>query len=108
MHRLADDNEDNAPFQINYLDLGFEPNSYSAYQPLTRAPCWLEIPPLLWLLAPRPFRASPKTYLKSHWPSRRPPLVSSDVPLAGDDTASKSLEVTLARKDNHPRALNQA
>ena len=31
MHRLADDNEDNAPFQINYLDLGYEPNSYSAY-----------------------------------------------------------------------------
>ena len=31
MHRLADDNEDNAPFQINYLDLGYKPNSYSAY-----------------------------------------------------------------------------
>ena len=31
LHRLADDNEDNAPFQINYLDLGYEPNSYSAY-----------------------------------------------------------------------------
>ena len=44
MHRLADDNEDNAPFQIDYLDLGYEPNSYSTYQPLTRAPCWLEKP----------------------------------------------------------------
>ena len=31
MHRLADDNEDNAPFQIDYLDLGYKPNSYSAY-----------------------------------------------------------------------------
>ena len=37
MHRLADnlwltdDNEDNAPFQIIYLDLGYMPNSYSAY-----------------------------------------------------------------------------
>ena len=31
MHRLADDNEDNAPFQIIYLDLGYKPNSYSAY-----------------------------------------------------------------------------
>ena len=56
MHRLADDNEDNAPFQIDYLDLGYEPNSYSAYQPLTRAPCWLEIPPLLWLQALGLFR----------------------------------------------------
>ena len=24
MHRLADDNEDNAPFQIDYLDLGVQ------------------------------------------------------------------------------------
>ena len=24
MHRLADDNKDNAPFQINYLDLGVQ------------------------------------------------------------------------------------
>ena len=108
MHRLADDNEDNAPFQIIYLDLGYKPNSYSTYQPLTRAPCWLEIPPLLWLQAPGLFRASPKTYLKSHWPFRSPPPDSSDVPLAGEDTASKSLEVTLARKDNRPRAPDQA
>ena len=31
MHRLTDDNEHNAPFQIDYLDLGYEPNSYSVY-----------------------------------------------------------------------------
>ena len=46
--------------------------------------------------------------MKSHWPSRSPPLDLSDVPLAGEDTASKSLEVTLARKDNCPRAPDQA
>ena len=28
---LTDDNEDNAPFQISNLDLGYMPNSYSAY-----------------------------------------------------------------------------
>ena len=32
----------------------------------------------------------------------------SDVPSTGEDTASKSLEVTLARKDNRPRAPDQA
>ena len=84
MHRLVDDNEDNTPFQI-YLDLGYEPNSYSAYQPLTRAPCWLEIPPLLWLQALGLFRASPKTYFKSHWPSRSPPPDLSEVLLAQED-----------------------
>ena len=53
MQRLADDNEDNAPFQ-NYFGES-KPNSYSAYQLLSSAPCWLE--------KPSPLAASSKTLL---------------------------------------------
>ena len=101
MHRLPDDNVDNAPFQIN---LGVQGKQ------LHRLPVppvgWRN--PLLWLLAPRRFRAPPRTSLKSHWPSRSLPLDLSDVPLAGEDTASKLLEVTLAREDDRPRVPDQA
>ena len=31
LHWPTDDNQDNAPFQINNLDLGYMPNSYSMY-----------------------------------------------------------------------------
>ena len=33
MHRLADDNEDNAPFQINYLDLGVQAKQFHRTEP---------------------------------------------------------------------------
>ena len=58
--------------------------------------------------APRRFRAPPRTSLKSHWPARSPPLDFSDVPLAGEETASKLLDVTLAREDDRPRVPDQA
>ena len=45
----------------------------------------------------------PETYLKSHWPWRSLPLDFSDVPLAGEETASGLFDVTLAREDDHPR-----
>ena len=33
MHRLADDNEDNAPFQIDYLDLGVQAKQLHCTEP---------------------------------------------------------------------------
>ena len=33
MHRLADDNEDNAPFQIDYLDLGVQAKQLHRTEP---------------------------------------------------------------------------
>ena len=39
---------------------------------------------------------------------RSPPLDISDVPLAGEETASELLDVTLAQEDNRPRVLDQA
>ena len=39
----------------------------------------------------------------SHWPARSPPLDFFDVPLAGEETASELLDVTLAREDDRPR-----
>ena len=90
LHRLPDDNEDNAPFQI---DLGVQGKQLQRVHCLPVPPVgWRN--PLLWLLAPRRFRASPKTYLKSHWPSRSPPLDLFDVPLA--------------QEDDHPRVPDQA
>ena len=56
----------------------------------------------------RLFRALPRTYLKSHWPLRSLPLDFSDVPLAGEETASELLDVTLAREDDRPRVPDQA
>ena len=106
MHRLADHNEDYAPFQIDWVGVQAKQLQREGNR-LPEPPVgWRN--PLLWLQAPRPFRASPRTSLKSHWPSRSPPPDLSDVPLAGKDTASKSLEVTLAQKDNRPRAPDQA
>ena len=33
MHRLADDNEDNTPFQIDYLDLGVQAKQIHRTEP---------------------------------------------------------------------------
>ena len=39
----------------------------------------------------------------SHWPTRSLPLDFFDVPLAGEETASELLDVTLAQEDDRPR-----
>ena len=62
--------------------------------PLTRAPCWKEKPSPGYHTAPRRFRASPRTSLKSFWLFR-----SSSLDLS---------EVSLAQEDDRPRVPNQA
>ena len=104
MHRLADDNEDNAPFQIDYLDLGVQAKQ------LQRVPAAYQCPLFVGetLSSGYKLRDPSEDLSEASLVGEESILDFSDVSLALDETASKSLEVTLARKDNHPRAPDQA
>ena len=90
MHRLPDDNEDNAPFQID--PLGVHGKQLYRRKPPVDENLFSGTPP-------RRSQASPRTPLVLHWPARSPPLDFFDVPLAGEETASELLDVTLAQED---------
>ena len=75
---LTDDNEDNAPFQID--PLGVQAEQLHCIKPPVGENLFSGTPP-------RRSRALPRTSLVSHWHARSLPLDFNDVPLAFEESA---------------------